>query len=83
VPGRRRITSVWLLLLALTGVSWWLGRDGGGRDFGVVIVALAFLKIRFVLLDFMELRGAPLAMRYVGEAWVFVLAGAILMIYRL
>jgi len=82
-PGRGRITSVWLLLLALTGVSWWLGRYGGGPDFGVVILALAFLKIRFVLLDFMELRGAPPAMRYVGEAWVFALAAAILVIYRL
>jgi hypothetical protein len=90
-PGRR-ITFVWLLLLAATAVSWGLGRDrdpGGGipyhdtRDFGVVILVLAFFKIRLVLLDFLELRRAPLAMRYAGEAWVFALAAVILAIYRL
>jgi len=88
----RRTTLVWLLLLAATAVSWELGRhrdrlDGTpaheARDFGVVILALAFLKIRFVLLDFMELRRAPPAMRYAGEAWLFALAAAILAIYGL
>jgi hypothetical protein len=104
MPPARRITLVWLLLLAATAVSWALGRERGGvdgagagagsgdggvtpfhdaRDFGVVILVLAFFKIRLVLLDFMELRGAPLPMRYVAEAWVFALAAAILVIYRL
>jgi heme/copper-type cytochrome/quinol oxidase subunit 4 len=85
--SRRRITGIWLLLLMLTAVSWWLGRGSGWpahdpRDIGLVIVVLAFVKIRFVMLDFMEVRYAPTAMRAACEAWVAAVCAAILILCR-
>ena len=36
------------------------------------------IKFRFILFEFMELRGAPAAMRLVGELWVLVLAAVLI-----
>jgi len=80
----RRITLVWLGLLAATALSWKIGHGswGDARNAGVVILAIAFLKIRFVILDFMELRHAPLGMRMAGEAWVICIGGVLIALYR-
>lgn len=78
-PRIPRVTGIWLLLLAITAASAWLG-NGHTRDdryIGVAIVALAFVKIRFVILDFMEIRTAPIAMRLACEAWVIILCATI------
>ncbi len=81
----RRITRVWLGLLAATAFSWAVGQGffhGDQRNAGVVILAIAFVKIRFVILDFMELRNAPLGMRLVAEAWVIGVGGTLIALYR-
>jgi heme/copper-type cytochrome/quinol oxidase subunit 4 len=80
--GIPRVTGIWLLLLAITAASAWLG-NGHARDdryLGAAIIALAFVKIRFVILDFMEIRTAPVAMRLACEAWVIILCAAIVVI---
>jgi len=66
----RRITLVWLALVAATLISWGFGhgRRMDPRAAGVAVIIIAFLKIRYVLLDFMELRSAPLGMRVAAEA---------------
>lgn len=74
---KSRITVIWLLLVAATVLSWesveglrWVHDL---RLAGVIVMAIAFLKTRFVMLDFMELRHAPLPIRLFAEAWwVFV-----------
>jgi len=81
----RRITLVWLGLLVATAISWKFGHGsllGDPRNAGVVILAIAFIKIRFVILDFMELRHAPLGMRLGGEAWVIGVGGVLIALYR-
>ncbi len=81
----RRITWVWLGLLAATAFSWAFGHAtffADPRNAGVVILAIAFLKIRFVMLDFMELRHAPFAMRAAGEAWAVCIGGVLIGLYR-
>jgi len=42
------------------------------RHAGTAIIVIAFVKVRFVILDFMEIRHAPMPMRIVGEAWVLI-----------
>jgi hypothetical protein len=78
-----RATGIWLLLLAITALTAWLGSAQTGRDdraVGAAIVALAFVKIRFVILDFMEVRNAPLTMRLACEGWVLVVGATIVLI---
>jgi hypothetical protein len=61
---RTRTSAVWLLLTAATVMSWALGTHHG---LAIAILVIAFVKIRFVGLYFMELRGAPPALRTAFE----------------
>ncbi|WP_205698777.1 cytochrome C oxidase subunit IV family protein [Conexibacter sp. SYSU D00693] len=70
-------------LLLATFVSLWVGTDHGfsgsdGHTAGAAVaLAVAFLKIRWIGLDFMELRHAPLALRVAFEAWVVLVGIAV------
>jgi hypothetical protein len=71
---RARSTLVWLALIAVTMMSWALGAEHGiGSGVAVVVLAFALIKVRFVGLDFMELRGAPLILRGIFEAYCVAL----------
>jgi len=63
---RTRTSAVWLLLTVATVLSWALGTH---RGLAIAILVIAFVKIRFVGLYFMELRGAPPALRAVFETY--------------
>ena len=79
-----RITVVWLLLVAATAVSWEMGHGAGFRDLRLAsasIIVIAFIKVRFVILDFMEIRNAPLPMRLIGELWVVVICTTLVTLY--
>ena len=82
---RHKVTPIWLLLILATALSWEFGHGlGFGSHYSyatVAIVLIAFIKIRFVFLDFMELRNAPLPLRIIFEAWALVVGGAILVLY--
>ena len=72
----------WLLLLIATGITWWLG-DVGAAGTGAILAMLAivFVKGRMVILDFMELRDAPLMWRLLLEGWLILVGGLILLAY--
>jgi hypothetical protein len=77
---RTRVTLIWSVLIAATILSWEMGHGFGSLDVrhaGVIIILVAFIKVRFVILDFMEIRNAPLYMRLVGEAWVVLLCSTL------
>jgi len=73
---RDRFTLVWALLVAATAVTFWVGTDHGlssGTARTLLILAIAFIKVRFIGLYFMELRAAPLLLRALFETYcVFV-----------
>ncbi len=77
---RERITMVWLGLMVLTCVTTWgLSKDLFSPDVAVVgIFLIAAVKARFVILDFMELRHAPIPVRVAFEAWPVVVSAIIL-----
>lgn len=69
-----RSTYVWVFLVAVTMVSWAVGAEHGvGSTVAVIVLALALVKVRFVGLDFMELRTAPQVLRGVFEAYCVIL----------
>jgi len=87
---RTPASVVWLVLVAATAFSWVLGTEHGfGSDAqqlaSVAVLAVAFVKIRFIGLYFMELRESPVVLRGLFEGYcaavgalvigMFVLAG--------
>jgi hypothetical protein len=77
---RERVTWVWLGLMALTCfTTWGLSKDLFSPAVSVVgIFLIAAVKVSYVMLDFMELRYAPLPVRVAFQAWPVVVAVMIL-----
>jgi hypothetical protein len=85
---RDRVTYVWAALSAITVLSWWLGqtaRDGGhlvaSTPVTIGILAIGFVKARFILQSFMEVRTSPTWLRRFCDIWLVVFWGAVLGIY--
>jgi hypothetical protein len=71
---RARSTVVWLVLVVATIVSWAVGSEHGtGSAIALVVLGVAMFKVRFVGLDFMELRQAPLLLRGIFEGYCIAL----------
>ena len=73
-----RNTLIWVVLVGATALSWSVGHGLGisnARVGGVVILLTAFVKVRFVIVEFMEIRGAPIWMRRAADGGVLVVAG--------
>lgn len=74
----------WLVLMAATVVTWYLGEVGAaGTSAIIAMLLIAFIKGRLVILDFMELREAPKLWRILLEGWLILVSGLILMAYWL
>jgi Prokaryotic Cytochrome C oxidase subunit IV len=77
---RERVTMVWLGLMVLTSLTTWgLSKDLFVPAVGVVgIFVIAAVKVSYVMLDFMELRDAPIPVRVAFQAWPVIVAAMIL-----
>ncbi len=77
---RERATKVWLGLMVLTVLTTWvLSKElvsPAATVTGTFVIAA--VKVRFVMLDFMELRGAPVGVRMVFQGWSAVVTALIL-----
>lgn len=74
ILGRKNLL-VWLVLMLVTIVSWLLslhpaGQVGPSLAGGIFMIVLAFIKVRLVIIHFMEIDHAPLILRIICEAWV-------------
>lgn len=81
-----RISVVWLLLLAASTISWVVGLGSSFSDQRLnscTILIVAFIKVRLVLLEFMELRHVPPGLRWLAEAWLVFACGVLILIYFL
>jgi heme/copper-type cytochrome/quinol oxidase subunit 4 len=82
---RQRATVSFALLLIVTLVAFWLTVGHGGTVLSegqaliwTQIIVLAFVKVRWVLLDFMELRSAPIGLRALYEMWGVAVAAVLI-----
>lgn len=82
---RHRSTVVWIGLVVATLASWVLGTptSRGIQTATAGALAIAFLKVRYVGLDFMEIRGAAALLRAAFEAWVLLVGGTVVALYAL
>jgi caa(3)-type oxidase subunit IV len=81
---RTPATAVWLLLITATGVSWALGTQHGmhGHQLAsVIILLIAFIKVRLVGLYFMELREAPNILRGLFEAYCLIVCAVLVGVF--
>jgi hypothetical protein len=68
-----RCSLVWLLLLAATGLTASVAAIDSGWATSTIL-AIAALKIAFVMGSFMELASAPLVWRYAFGGWLLLIA---------
>ena len=68
----RITTAVWVILIAVTIASFWVGTGhvGGTRQAAVLVIGAAFGKAFLVGRHFMEIGGAPVPLRVVFNAWI-------------
>jgi cytochrome c oxidase subunit 4 len=70
-----RTTAVWAVLVAATLISFSLGHGGGtspARALSPAILLIAFVKVWFVVFEFMEVRHAPTWLRIALQGWMVV-----------
>ncbi|MGB6207753.1 cytochrome C oxidase subunit IV family protein [Mycobacterium sp.] len=83
----RTTTYAWIILSAITIVSWWLapGHTRGAAvasvPITVAVVLLGFIKGRMIIRYFMEVRTAPLWLKLFTDAWLVILWAGVLAIY--
>ncbi|KAB0622732.1 cytochrome C oxidase subunit IV family protein [Castellaniella defragrans] len=77
-----RLDLGWLLLIGLT-VSGYVLRVEATADVlvGLATLAIAYLKGRLVVLDFMELRHAPRVWRGIFEGWLLLVTAVLVAVY--
>lgn len=80
LPGRHHRT--WFVLVAATIAGYALRAEGLiGLTVGLTTLAIAYLKSRLVILDFMELRHAPRLWRRLVEGWLLIVSALIFLVY--
>ena len=82
--ARTKATAVWLGLVCATLASALAAGNHGitnHRAAGVVVLLVAFAKVRFVGLYFMDLRHAPRGLQLAFEGYCLMVLAAILGFY--
>jgi cytochrome c oxidase subunit 4 len=80
---RKPVSIVWAALILATYTSTWLLSKNSVTP-GVAMVAImviAAAKVRLVMGHFMEVRRAPLALRFVCDGWLLAVTALILTVY--
>jgi hypothetical protein len=83
----KRLVVICFVLCAITVASWWIGSHHNHHAFapnGAVtfsVIAIAAVKVRTIIGEFMEARHAPLLLRRITDAWLLLLVATLLAIY--
>lgn len=78
----RPCTRVWLGLLALTSVTYGIGRmELGGTQIVMLVLIITFIKGELVAGFFMGLRQTSLLWRAIMASWLVIVGGGIAIAY--
>jgi hypothetical protein len=83
----KRISAVWLALSVITIVSWLIGAPHGHESFQLnaaitfSVLVIAAIKVRIIMREFMEIRGAPALLRNLTDAWLLTAFTIMLGVY--
>ena len=80
---RKPVSIVWAaLMLATYATTWLLSNNSVTPEVATVaIMVIAAVKVRLVMGHFMEVRRAPLALRFVCDGWLLAVTALILTVY--
>ena len=86
IKFNKRLLFVWVLLAALTLGYLWIDHTAGGslKSSAVVtssVIVIALIKVRIIFREFMEVRNAPVLLGRLTDAWVVIMAVAMLSCY--
>jgi hypothetical protein len=86
IKFNKRLLVVWLVLASLTLTYLWIDHtlDGSLRPSAVVtssVIVIALIKVRIIFREFMEVRQAPVLLCRLTDAWVVLMAVALLGCY--
>ena len=86
IKFNKRLLVVWVVLASLTFTYLWIDHSGGGSLKANVVVTssvivIALVKVRIIFREFMEVRQAPAVLCRLTDAWVIVMAAALLSCY--
>lgn len=79
----KRLLVVWLILASLTLTYLWIDQSANGslRSSEIVtssVIVIALIKVRIIFREFMEVRQAPVLLCRLTDAWVVLIAVALL-----
>jgi hypothetical protein len=84
----QRLFVVWLILVGITLSYLWLDHASGPHGvptastiITVVAICFALIKVRIIMREFMEVRGAPQVLCRLTDFWVVLMAVAMLGVY--
>jgi len=84
----KRLYIAWLILTAITLLYFWIDRaanTNGVLTASTVVtvsaICLALVKVRIIMRQFMEVRDAPRVLRGLTDAWIAVMAVALIGAY--
>ncbi|BBY24598.1 cytochrome C oxidase subunit IV family protein [Mycobacterium stomatepiae] len=82
----KRLLVVWVILALLTLGYLWIDHsvDGSLKSSAVVtssVIVIALVKVRIIFREFMEVRNAPVLLCRLTDAWVVLMAVAMLSCY--
>ena len=83
MTATRRITLIWILLLALTFGSFVIGIEQGSSfaaQAALIIIGIALFKVRLIGLYYMDLGSAPLGLRVMFEGYLLAVFTALAVI---
>jgi hypothetical protein len=83
----KRLALVWFALTAISIASVWLGQlrghDASAPNAAITfsVIAMALVKVRVIIREFMEVRHAPPLLCRLTDAWLVLTGVALLGIY--
>jgi heme/copper-type cytochrome/quinol oxidase subunit 4 len=80
---RKPVTIVWAALMLATCASTWLLAKNSVTPAvaTAAIMLIAAVKVRLVIRYFMEVRRAPLALRFICDGWLLAVTALIVTVY--
>lgn len=83
----KRLALAWIVLVGMSLLSWAVGSRHGTvlvepePLIGMIAIAITLVKVRVIIRQFMEVRSAPVKLKYITDAWIATFGLAMVVAY--